>query len=197
MVESHLQLKHFFIILALILIFPVVSAKDAEPVNVSVGVYILNVGKFDVSTGSYTIDFYLSFNCDKPCSPENFEFMNGRATSIDKLIDEPKEKFYRIQASLSQNIDLRQYPFDKHSLTIKIEDKKKTTDQLVYEFDEKNSGIDPAVTIVGWQLDGWNAKVEEHNYPNYEEIYSTLASVPRACPGRPFENIALIAPLFP
>jgi hypothetical protein len=168
------KLKQIFIIFALLLFFPIVSAKPAEPVVVSVGIYVLNLGKFDVSTGSYTVDFYLDFICNEPCSPEKFEFMNGRATSIDKLIDEPKEKFYRIQAALSQNIDLRQYPFDKHSLTIKIEDKEKTTDQLVYKFDEKNSGIDPSVIIVGWQLDGWDAKVEEHHYPNYEETFSNF-----------------------
>jgi len=168
------KLKYFFVVLTLILFFPSISAKSTEPVEISVGIYVLNLGKFDVSTGSYTVDFYLDFNCDEPCSPERFEFMNGRATSIDKLIDEPKEKFYRIQASLSQNIDLRQYPFDKHSLTIQIEDKEKTIDQLIYKFDEKNSGIDQAVIIVGWQLDGWDSKVKEHHYPNYNETYSNF-----------------------
>jgi hypothetical protein len=166
------MLKQVSVILPLLLLLPLVSAQPTKPIEVSVGIYVLNVGKFDVSTGSYTVDFYLSFKCNKPCSPEKFEFMNGRATSIDKLIDKADEKFYRIQASLSQNIDLRKYPFDKHSLTIEIEDKEKTVNELVYKFDEKNSGIDPSVIIVGWQLDGWNAEVKEHYYSTYDETYS-------------------------
>ena len=156
----------------LLLILPIVSAQSSEPTEVAVGVYVLNVGKFDVSAGSYTVDFYLSLKCDRPCYPEKFEFMNGRATSIDKLTDEPSEKFYRIQASLAENIDLRQYPFDSHALTIAVEDKEKTNSELVYKVDQSNSGIDENVIIVGWSLDGWNAEVTDHYYPAYDETFS-------------------------
>ena len=38
----------------------------AEPVKVYVGVYILNLGKFELATGAYTVDFYLSLRADKP-----------------------------------------------------------------------------------------------------------------------------------
>jgi hypothetical protein len=165
-------MKKVFAILIFLSLLPIVSAETNKPTEVLVGIYVLHVGKFDVSTGSYTVDFYLSLKCSEPCSPDKFEFMNGRATSIDKLIDKPNEKFYRIQASLSQNIDLKKYPFDKHSLTIEIEDKEKTIKDLVYKYDEKNSGIDPSVIIVGWQLDGWDAEVKEHYYSVYDETYS-------------------------
>lgn len=139
---------------------------------VGVGVYALNVGKFDVSSGSYTVDFYLSLRCDSECDPDNFEFMNGRATSIEKLIDEPNQKFYRIQASLSENIDLKSYPFDSHGLPIVIEDKKNPKEKLVYVLDNESCGIDPAVTLVGWDLAGWSGKVEDHDYLPYNETYS-------------------------
>lgn|SRR3989338_1185554 len=159
----------YTILLLLLLALP---AYADNVTHVSVGTYVLNVGKFEVSTGSYTIDFYLDFRCDTNCSPERFEFTNGRATSIDKLIDTPTEKFYRIQASLSQNIDLRKYPFDRHSLTIELEDKDKTTDEQVYIADIENSGTDPSVIIVGWHLDGWNAGVREHYYEPYNQTFS-------------------------
>ncbi len=164
-----------FFICTIFLLLPIsYSEAQSDPEEVVVGVYILNVGKFDVSTGSYTIDFYLSLRCDKPCSPEKFEFMNGRATSIDKLVDEPSEVFYRIQASLVENVDLRQYPFDSHALTIIIEDKKKTKEELVYKLDESNSAIDKNVVIIGWKLDGWNATVSDHYYPAYNETFSSF-----------------------
>jgi len=163
----------FLALLALSIASTSVFAADAGNQSVvKVGVYVLNVGKFDVSSGAYTVDFYLDLRCDKECDPGNFEFMNGRAESVDKLIDTPNEKFYRIQAALSDNIDLKEYPFDAHNLPIIIEDKTNTVEQQAYAFDENNSGIDPAVTLVGWDLAGWNGKSEDHFYAPYNETYS-------------------------
>ena len=101
------------------------------------GVYVLNLGKFELATSAYT---------------------------VDKLIDTPAEKFYRIQANLSQNVDLRRYPFDEHLLTIEIEDKRGTVDKVVYVVDKKNWG--------GWRLAGWEAKFHTHHYEIYGETYS-------------------------
>lgn len=139
---------------------------------VDVGVYVLNVGRFDVASGSYNVDFYLSMKCDVACDPSGFEFANGRATFVDKLLDEPNEKFYRIQASLAENIDLKEYPFDAHALSIVLEDKSKTTRDLVYRPNDAYSGIDPHVTIVGWDLSGWSHAAEAHYYAPYDETYS-------------------------
>jgi hypothetical protein len=145
---------------------------SAEPVKVYVGVYVLNLGKFELATGAYTVDFYLSLRSQEPVEMGDFEFMNGRAATVDKLIDTPTEKFYRIQANLSQNLDLRRYPFDEHLLTIEIEDKRRTVDELVYVVDEQSCGVDPGVIVVGWRLAGWEAKVLAHEYEIYGETYS-------------------------
>ncbi len=157
----------------LLLMLALAQLALAQPTTVQAGFYVLNIGKFDVSTGSYTVDFYLSLKCDQFCEPD-FEFMNGRATSVDKLIDKPDEKFYRIQAALTQNIDLKRYPLDSHSLSIVLEDKKKTANEQVFEIDNASSGIDPEVTLVGWNLKGWDAKVDKHFYAPYDEEYSRL-----------------------
>ncbi|GIU69463.1 MAG: hypothetical protein KatS3mg002_0699 [Candidatus Woesearchaeota archaeon] len=165
-------------ILSLLLIFPLlllsislVNAQDNSK-DVKVGLYILNLGKFDTSTGAFTADFYLSMRCEDRCSPENFEFMNGRATSIDKIIDEPNEKFYRIQATLNSRVDLVKFPFDRQKMQIIIEDKKNTIDKLRYVPDKEQSGIDDAVLFTGWYIDGWDVTVDDHEYEIYDEIYS-------------------------
>lgn len=144
----------------------------AKPAKVYVGVYVLNLGKFELATGAYTVDFYLSMRSEEPVEMGDFEFMNGRAATVDKLIDTPTEKFYRIQANLSQNLDLRRYPFDEHLLTIEIEDKRRTVNELVYVVDKQNCGVDPGVIVVGWRLAGWEAKVLTHDYEIYGETYS-------------------------
>ena len=142
------------------------------PVPVRVGLYLINLGKLDTATGSFTADFYLDLASDTPAAPGNFEFSNGRATSIDKSVDEPTDKFYRIQASLANNLNLSRYPFDSHKLTIEIEDKDQTVNTQIYQVSAADSGIDPAVRVAGWELDGWDAKVDEHLY----DIYGTKFS---------------------
>ncbi|MBI4447660.1 hypothetical protein HY643_01650, partial [Candidatus Woesearchaeota archaeon] len=158
----------FALILLLFALLPLqVSAQD-----VNVGLYVLNLGKFDIATGTFTADFYLSIKCNEECSPENFEFMNGRASSVDKILDEPTEKFYRIQANLNSPIDLKRFPFDSQKMEIVLEDKKNTIDQIRYVPLVDESGIEESIAFSGWKLDGWNAVVKEHDYKIYDETYS-------------------------
>ena len=79
------------------------SGTDKASV-VNAGIYVLSVGQFNISTGSYVVDMYLTLQCAKPCWPNRFEFMNGRATSTDLVEDEPNYKSYRIQAALQTEV---------------------------------------------------------------------------------------------
>jgi hypothetical protein len=152
---------------------PVAPEAEKKAQEIRVGVYILNLGKFDVSSGAFTVDFYLSMTSEAPFEKGAFEFMNGRASSLDVITDKPNEKFYRIQANLFENVDLKAYPFDRHALTIQIEEKSANNGQVVYVPDEAQSGIDPLVTFVGWELAGQpHGRVLEHDYALYKEKYS-------------------------
>ena len=155
----------FALIMLLSIASPMASAQ-----NVDVGLYILNLGKFDISTGSFTADFYVSMKCEDTCS--DFEFVNGRASSVDKITDEPNEKFYRIQAALNSPVDLKAFPFDSQKMQIILEDKANTIDKLVYVPDNEQSGIDDSIAFTGWNIDGWTTEVKEHYYKPYDETYS-------------------------
>lgn len=174
-------MNHKKIVLALLLILMVSATglaesqkTEAEVVDkeVQVGIYLLNLGKFDIATGSFTADFYLSFKCENACPPLEFEFMNGRAASSEKIIDLPNEKFYRIQANLVSPIDLKKFPFDEQKLEILIEDKKLTIENLVYVPNLEESGIDDSIIFIGWQIDEWKTYAREHSYEIYDETYS-------------------------
>ncbi|MDI6738079.1 MAG: hypothetical protein QME12_06215 [Nanoarchaeota archaeon] len=151
--------------LALLMLLPAASAQ-----NVDVGLYILNLGKFDISSGAFTADFYLSMKCEGKCS--DFEFVNGRASSVDKITDEPNEKFYRIQAALNSPVDLKSFPFDSQKMQIILEDKTNTIGSLVYVPIEAESGIDDSIVFPGWNIDGRTIEVKEHYYKPYNETYS-------------------------
>jgi len=158
--------KVMMVALVVMLLVPFASAQKE-----GIGLYILNLGKFDVATGAFTADFYLSVKCLSECTTD-FEFMNGRAASIEKIIDEPNEKFYRIQANLNSPVDLRRFPFDSQQMHIILEDKKLTTENLVYVPIMGESGMDESISFTGWNIDGWDADVKEHRYDIYDETYS-------------------------
>ncbi|MFA5019945.1 MAG: hypothetical protein WC533_02500 [Candidatus Pacearchaeota archaeon] len=162
----------FLILFSISLTSATLSTNKIVDKNVTIGLYLLNLGKFDIATGAFTADFYLSFNCENTCPQLEFEFMNGRASSLEKIIDTPNEKFYRVQANLVSPIDLKKFPFDKQKLEIILEDKKKTTEELVYIPDEESSGIDESIIFIGWEMDNWTAYNKNHKYDIYGETYS-------------------------
>jgi hypothetical protein len=165
-------MKRFLPLLIIFLVIAAVpSALAAE--EIKVGTYLLNIGKYDISTGSYTADFYLWFRWNGTYSPENFEFMNGRANKITKLIDEPGYKFYRVEAQLYTDSQLQNYPVDKHDLMISIEDQVLTTNDIVYVVDREESGVSPKLRVLGWNILGSDISVSRTNYENWDESYST------------------------
>ena len=160
----------FVLLLILLLFSPVMARENYEKVYVSL--YLLNIGKFDISTGSFTADFYLTFECESTCPKMDFEFMNGRATSVDKQTDDPNLKSYRIQANLVSPIDLKKFPFDNQTLQIIIEDKQLTRDEMMYVPKLEESGVDPSIVFIGWDMGDWRAYEREHYYDVYNESYS-------------------------
>ena len=169
-------------IIIFLLILPITSA---EPAEIKTGIYVLNLGKFDIGTGSFTADFYFSFKCDNICPVFDFEFSNGRAATTDKIIDLPNEKFYRIQANLNSQIDLKKYPLDSQRLQIVIEDKKSTVDFVRFLPNIDESGIDKDIAFTGWIIKDWTAVETEHVYEVYDETYSRYVFT------IPIERIAL------
>ena len=106
------------IILSIIIAFIISATIASAQEEIGIGLYLLNLGKFEVATGAFTADFYLSIKCKEECPALKYEFMNGRAASTEKIIDEPNEKFYRIQANLNSPINLKRFPFDSQKIEI-------------------------------------------------------------------------------
>ncbi len=166
----------FWALLAGLLLFYLTAAQaqaDEGPTRVTVAIYLLSLGRLDTANGVFTADFYLSFRCDRPCEVGEFEFMNGRATLLDKELDEPTRQDYRVYATLQDNFNLRAYPFDRHDLSIAIEHKVFPIEQLVYLPDRERSGVSPDIIITGWELEpGWDASVEERYFPTFDQTFS-------------------------
>ena len=133
---------------------PAGDDPSKPPAFVKVGLWLLNIGQYNLTTGGFIADFYLdltSISCPgaDPSHPEaikladctasdddmgtvSLEFTNGRAAATSIIVkgSDPdvggKENMYRFQAALTANVDLRRYPLDTHELPILLEDTKRT-----------------------------------------------------------------------
>ena len=129
---------------------PGAPVVKGPPLQVQVGILLLNVGRLDTSTGTYTMDFYLTMRCDRPCDPEPFELANGRITFQQLQEQLPTFKAFRIQAALSVGMDLRRYPFDRHQLGLVIEDSNRDANALLYVADPARSTMAQDLQVAGW-----------------------------------------------
>jgi hypothetical protein len=157
------------------------SAADLQGKEiVRVGVYILSVGNLDTKTGTYVIDFFLNFKCETAeCNPDDFDIMNAASRQSDPQTTEEDlaagEHYYRIRANLQTNLNLREFPFDQHTLAIELEDKNKTRDQYIFIADPELSGIDSEVYVAGWLLAPYIlGEDKSHEYAIYDESYSRV-----------------------
>jgi hypothetical protein len=185
------------------LVSPAHAAATQPPTDVTVGAYVLNISDFNVGQGTFSADFYLWFSWQGNWSgsssattplPSDFELMNG-AIAKETLIQSNQNLsggynylIYRIQASMTDPVNLQNYPFDHHDLTIEIEDQDHDISALVYSADPE-SRIDPQVSLQSWQLSTSpaDAYVINHFYnttfgepgQNYTETYSRfIVSIP-------------------
>jgi hypothetical protein len=172
----------FFLICSLV--FSTISAAaqeeqlSNEKTTINVGIYVISIGNFEFTKGTYVLDFYLMFQWENQnISPMGFEFMNGRATSKEKIYDvrtnSTSEVWYRVQANLFINPEFHSYPFDSQDLKIIIEDSTYNISTVNYTPMTGILGVDQQFRIAGWKIQSYNTNVSNHEYPWGEE-YSQL-----------------------
>jgi hypothetical protein len=157
-------------------------ASAQEPVEVRVGILVINFGSYDANRGTYILDFYLWFRWDAASAPEDFvptsfEFMNGRPASRERILDETdpatgwREVWFRVQANLYSEPRFRNYPYDRQALEVLFEDSVHPVAELVYVPLMDVSGLDESVRVSGWRIRGWTFEATEKTY-SFNETYS-------------------------
>jgi len=153
---------------------PLKKADIATPNHVKVGVYVLNIGKYDPQRATIYMDFYLLFNCKDICENLNFEITNANAPNI-RLIEKTKSNaVYRVQTELHKSDSLQNYPFDSHQVDVILEDKQMTTDKLIFDTDNSTTELDDNLNVPGFNiLSTWVATVNNHFYGVFKRTFSS------------------------
>ncbi|TDA33483.1 MAG: hypothetical protein DSO03_00075 [Hadesarchaea archaeon] len=169
-------MKYLLLALPLVLLLGLGSPVAAEtPTKVKVGVWINAIEKVDLPSQTFTIDFYIWFKYkgEKP----DIEFLKGTPSVISFIRQEGRngENYleYRVKGVYVSSLNFRSFPFDEHLLRVELEDKYRGISELVFEPDEEESGLDPNLTIPGWQVKDFRLSVDEHVYP--DENYSKFS----------------------
>jgi len=117
-----------------------------------VHVYVLDFTDFDVATGTFQADLYLTFHCSRECDP-HFDFRNGTVLSSQVRRDTAMEKEYRVRVELQeQRVNLRRFPFTQGTLPMELEDDLLDEAHMVFEADP-GSALDTELHLPGFALD--------------------------------------------
>ena len=141
-----------------------------KPETLTVGVYIINIGKIDLQVGSYDLDFYFWLSSDNPevdftKEKPTFDFMNSMNARVEPSRIEPNYYEVRVKGTFLKNMDFRNYPFDSQRVTVEVEGFE-PVDQLVFAPDVAGSGYDSLVNVPGWNLGESTSNVVIHDYPD-------------------------------
>jgi hypothetical protein len=153
------------------------------PTDVYVGAYLIRVPSLSLHEEQWTADAYIWFRWKGTLNPppqDTFELCNA---SIEKreVTDSKKVKIraggieeeyeyacIRIQAIVSSAWNVSRYPFDRHVLSLLIEDKNRDSSLIRYVADEGTSGIDDCCQVPGWKVGPMQVNSVIHKYPtNY------------------------------
>jgi hypothetical protein len=130
--------------------------------------YVVDVPSFELKSGTYTADFYLWVRWSGARDATGFEIMNGSgepcALGLARALAAEHYAVYRCRYQFHGSFDMRDYPLDRHELTVQVEDKAFTQDELVYVPDSANTALDPGVSLPGWDLGRPRLRVRTHTY---------------------------------
>jgi hypothetical protein len=140
-----------FLVLLLPESIPAKEVPSGKPVPVTVGIYLTDIYDVEIKKGTYTTDFYIWFSWSGKVNPRNFEIVNGHLTfkHLESVVRAYGVEYvsYRCRAVLHGSFDLSDYPWDRQTLSIQIEDEDLDMNNLTYIADTKNSKVNPVLNI--------------------------------------------------
>lgn len=145
---------------------PFAKPGGGQPVKIKVGMLLNSVDDYDIKTGRYTADFFLSLTSDQPMPAIKLSFPNGKIEDNEPIADKPTFKLYRLTGDFKSPPNLRKYPFDTQDLKIMIEDDYRGVDQLRFVVDKERTQLARGFRALGWQVGYVEARSTSQSYPD-------------------------------
>lgn len=146
----------------------VFDAVPETPDTCRVGVYVTDLRSFDLENQSYTVDFEIWSVCPRAdLTPlESFTLLNAVSWSkvVTSTLEVPNqsgsfvswETLYwsraEVQATIYYNWTLRNYPFDRQTLTLRIQESAQDVESFIYTPDFEQSGYPRSLRFSDWEI---------------------------------------------
>lgn len=163
--------RYVFVAVGLFAIY-LPSARAAE--QVKIGAFVTRLSDINAATDSFStvVDVW---TISRAPSPKDVNQLHPIQTLRLGDTRSPPPKFdeefnggiawgsIEFDATLNQKLDVRHFPFDRHTLRIRIVETDWSAKNLVYVADSAETRIDPRLTVPGWRITG--CRIETHIVP--------------------------------
>lgn len=141
------------------------AKPNGTPVRVKVAMLLNSVDEYDVKTGLFDADFFISLTSPSPMPAMSLQYPNGETSSSETLADKPTFKLFRVKGKFKSPPDLRKYPFDAQSVKIFVEDDLHGIDQVRFQVDKDRAQLARGFRALGWSVTYVEARTYSHTYP--------------------------------
>ena len=145
---------------------PFAKPNADKAVRIKVGMLMNSIDDYDVKTGTFAADFFLSFTSDTPMPEIRPQFPNGKVDNQSMIADKPTFKLMRLSGEFKSPADLRKYPYDSQELKILLEDDSRGVDQVRFTVDKERTKLARGFRAVGWQVAFVEARSLSQSYPD-------------------------------
>lgn len=142
----------------------------AQKDTCKVGIYINCLYDFKLDDKSYMADFWmwLNYENDSLNFENNHDVTNSKSTEFTHYSKEKKGNInwaaLKCKAQMMHQWDVANFPFDKQTLQIIIEEAEDDTTQLIYVADKLNSKLDPCFITTEWDIESFTIKDKIRTY---------------------------------
>ena len=140
--------------------------------RVRIGIYTMRLNDLNPSTTSFAADVWvwtLSSAASKLHPIQTLRLQDVKSVSADtagEADDNGVRWGYReFAATMNKDWDTRHFPFDRHTLIVRVAETMNDADTLVYVPDGAGSHVDPRVQIAGWRITGERLATQIVSYP--------------------------------
>jgi hypothetical protein len=156
------------VLCALLTVLPTLAQSDPAPATCRVGLYLRDLHSFNPSADTFGADLWLWSACPtadlQPLQTMEFVNSDNVAVLLD-VVDDPLWTQRNLGGAFRYDWDERNFPFDRHTLTIELEEGVADVHQFVYEPDTVNSGVDPELQLPGgWRMTGTTLVASTRSY---------------------------------
>lgn len=139
------------------------AAAESSPWQPKAGVFVTALYGFDLRNQSFNITFWSWFihHYDDYKPEETTEIVNAHSylrekTAVDLKDHNVKWAQVKFTGEIAHNWDIANFPFDRQTLKVIMEDSKLDYAGLRYMVDKPNSRIDSNVQLPDWNIIGFN-----------------------------------------